>query len=59
MGYVQIETIRYDSNPQKTAEFTRSTVGSLIERLSKYDKDLPVIIEGQKEFELIGRIEQK
>ena len=63
MGYIQIDTIRYDTNPQKAAKFTSTTVGSLIERLSKYDKDMSVIVKGNAigytEYEIIGRIEQK
>ena len=59
MEYIQIDTIRYDTNPQKVAEFTTMTAGKLMEQLSEYDPTLPVVIRtGEKEYSLTGKIKK-
>ena len=60
MDYMEIDTIKDCKDPQATAREVITTVGTLIESLSKYDKDLPVIVglsEGY--YGRIGRTEQR
>ena len=60
MEYLQIDSIRHSTKANKTAEFTSMTVGKLIDELSSYDHDLPVIIRTSgDEFGLVGRVESK
>ena len=60
MDYLEIDTIKDCKDAQATAKEVITTVGDLIEKLSKYDKDLPVIVglsEGY--YGRVGRMEQR
>jgi len=59
MEHIQINAIRYDSNPFNTAEFTTMTVSKLIESLSKLNPDAPVIIKTGEEYSLVGQIKEE
>ncbi len=59
MEHLLINTVKYGSNPNETAQATYTTVGSLIDSLSKYDADLPIVIKTDHDmYAGVGRIEK-